>query len=151
MDQNVSMFLEENSQVCVRLAWLHHVASTFTKLDYFCQRSEPFVLPLDSMPLRHTLCFYDRLTTVPQHLRDFQPPYLHSWPPPVIALQPTLLAITTCQDDLPASCQTYTHSTADIPFLIIQHIRRHPLHTEPMPNQTYFTHTAETPCCWTAW
>ena len=26
----------------------------------------------------------------------------------------------------------------DILFQIIQHIRRHPLHTEPMPNQTYF-------------
>ena len=27
----------------------------------------------------------------------------------------------------------------DILFLIVQHIRRRPLHTEPMPNQTYFT------------
>ena len=39
------------------------------------------------------------------------------------------------------STQPELHSrncSLDILFLIIQHIRRHPLYTEPMPNQTYF-------------
>ena len=41
-------------------------------------------------------------------------------------------SITTQPDFHSLNC------SLDILFLIVQHIRRHPLHTDPMPNQTYF-------------
>ena len=54
--------------------------------------------------------------------------YLPGRPP--IYLEPSI----THQRDLHS-----LNCMLDILFLIVQHIRRHPLHTEPMPNQTYFT------------
>ena len=53
--------------------------------------------------------------------------YLPGRPP--VYLEPSI----THQPDLHS-----LNSSLDILFLIAQHIRRHPLHTEPMPNQTYF-------------